>query len=103
MTELDIINATLASHPEGRSLLTKIRVRTNDTTYHDCEFLRRIVSIKFNLEKLETEGYTLQEILDGSDGFLAPLAHNLVLARIQQYIREQNPQAPPEPQPTTQQ
>jgi hypothetical protein len=98
MNTMEIIDATLASHPEGRSILTKIKVKTADTTYHDCEYLRRIVSVKFDINKLDSEGYTLQEVLDQAQGIIYEEAHKFVLAKIQAYIREQNPATPPEPQ-----
>ena len=99
MTTIDIINSTLAAHPEGRSLLTKIKVKTADTSYHDCEYMQRVVASKFDLNKLNTDGYTLQEVLDNAQGIIYEEAHKFILAKIQAYIREQNPPTPPEPQP----
>lgn len=88
MTTLAIINSTINARPEGEDLLKTIVIKLEDVQiqYHNCEFFQSVLNLKFNLETLKTKGYSLQEILDNSDGIVSGELHKFVLNTLQTYI-----------------
>jgi hypothetical protein len=85
----DIIYNTCSSRPEGRGLLNSIKINMKDieSQYHACDMFKRVVDIKFDMNKLANEGYTLQEILDLGSGVICDETERFVLKKLQEYIR----------------
>jgi len=88
MTTRDIINDTCNSQPEGMELLHSIKVNFNDvqSQYLGCLLMQKIVEIKLDMNKLKTDGYTLQEVLDGCAGIVHDEAERFVLMKLQQFV-----------------
>ncbi len=88
-TAKDIIDSIVDSQPEGKELLNIIRVSMKDVgdQYADCAVLRRIVAAKYDINVLNREGYTLQQILNTSSGLLHDEAEKFVIKHLQEYIR----------------
>ena len=89
MTTLDRINELLAAN--GKTLLSTIVVHMSDvqSRYNRCELFRKIVNTKFDLEKLKTTGYTLQEVLTTGTNVLGDEIDRFVLFSLKKYINAQ--------------
>lgn len=96
MTTLQIINQLASEQPEGKDVLNNIIVTTKSigNQFVNCDLMRSIVTIKFDLEKLNTSGYTLQEVLDGGAGVAHDEVERFVLQKLQEYISARNAHDP---------
>jgi hypothetical protein len=88
MKTIDIIYTTCDSQPEGRKILNKIKINTSVAVnqFNNCDLLNSIIKVKFDVDKAKNEGYSLQEILDVSDGILKSEFEKFVLSELQKYI-----------------
>jgi hypothetical protein len=84
-----IINSTLDSQPEGRNLLNTIKVKMSDveSQYHDCDLFKKVIHVKFDINKLESKGYSLQEILELGKGIMYDETERFVLNKLEEFIR----------------
>lgn len=76
------------TQPEGLALLDTIKVKKVDviTHYMTCRAFKAVVDIKFDIDKLDGSGYTLNEILNMSDGILNTESYQFVLRKLNNYI-----------------
>lgn len=102
METKDIIYSIVDSQPEGRELLNIIKVDFSQVQdqYYNCNYLQRVVEIKFDINKLKSDGYTLKELLDISEGILAIEGGEFVLHTLRKFLAARTPR--PDQNNTTQ-
>lgn len=91
MTIKDQIQRIAAGTPEGIAILQNIVIGMNDieSQYHSCVAFQKVVEIKFDINKLKSNGYTLQEVLELGAGVLYDETERFVLIKLMEYIAKQ--------------
>lgn len=92
MNVLESIKELAKARLGGTTALGEVLITFDDVKdqYLSCDLFQKVVAIKFDLNKLKTTGYSLQEVLDLGQGLMQEETEKLVYLKLQEYINKIN-------------